>query len=314
MAKARTRLVRNLLNLLGYDLRRLQKTHIHDRNPGWKLDYETGFDGFETIIPRPVIEFDIIFRSCARVEVFGQDRKRLLGVPKSEVLLRCLNSLIHSINHASDLGLDTAIRLTVLDDHSSDECVQQINSLLKFARCETRYIALETTGNGPSVGSCYRWARDNARDIIYFVEDDYLHDERSIFETIKSYERLAAVLKSDIVLFPTDKPDLYRDIDQTQVFPGSHRHWRTIANTTFTSITSLKILKAHWASYIGLEKYGIDHDVTEETTLNHVYRTVPCLSPMPGLAVHFQQIDELSPFNDWQGWWDTFEISPAQND
>lgn len=313
MAKSRTKIVRKILTMLGYDLRRLQKTHIHASTPGWQLPHDKGFDGFETIIPRPVTHFDIVFRSCTRVEIFGQDRKRLLDQSKSEVMNRCLNSLIRSIDTAMLQGVDIPIRLVVLDDHSAEPFVAQIKTLLTHAPCETEFIALETTGNGPSVGEAYKWARKNSKDVIYFVEDDYLHEPNAIFEIIRSYERHAAVLGQDVTLFPTDMPDRYRHIEETQVFLGSHRHWRTIGNTTFTSITSIKILNAHWKSFIGLAQYGIDPEITEANTLQHIYKQVPCLSPMPSLALHYQQVDGLSPFTDWKKWWADAKTDPASS-
>ena len=265
--------------MLGYDLRRLQKTHVHTVTPAWHYPHDTGFDGFETIIPRPVTHFDIVFRSCTGVEISGQDRKRLLEQPKSEVMIRCLNSLIKSTDIAISRGVDIPIRLVVVDDHTDEPFITQIKTLLDEAPCETKFIALDTTGNKASVGEAYKWARENSKDVIYFVEDDYLHEPNAVFEIIRSYERLAAVLDQDLTLFPADMPERYRHIEKTQAFLGSHRHWRTISNTTFTSITSIEILK------------------------EQVYEKVPCLSPVPGLAVHCQQTDEISPFNDWRQWW-----------
>lgn len=313
MAKSRTQLVRKLLTKIGYDLRRLQKTNIHDTSPGWSLPHDAGFDGFETIIPRTVTHFDVIFRSCTRVEVFGQNRRRLLEVSKSDVMLRCLNSLIKSINLAILNGIDIPIRLIVMDDHSGDQFVSDVKEQLVSAHCVTRFNALEVTGNGPSVGEAYKWARDNSKDVIYFVEDDYLHDPVAIFEIIRSYERHAAVLDQDVVLFPADKPDRYRHIEQTQVFLGSHRHWRSIASTTFTSVTSINVLKKFWETYIQLAQYGIDPEVMEANTIDQIYKSVPCLSPLPGLALHFQQTDEISPFNDWQRWWADAKVEPTSS-
>ena len=311
MARSRTKFVRKILTMLGYDLRRLQKTHVHASTPGWHLPHDAGFDGFETIIPRAVTHFDIVFRSCTRVEIFGQDRKRLLDQPKSEVMVRCLNSLLKSIDHAQSEGVDIPIRLVIMDDHSAEPFIDQIKTLLDRASCETKFIALETTGNGPSVGEAYKWARKNSKDIIYFVEDDYLHEPNAILEIVRSYERHTAVLNQDVALFPTDMPDRYRHIEETQIFLGSHRHWRTIGNTTFTSIISIGILKDHWNSYIGLAQYGIDPEVTEANTLQPIYKEVPCLSPIPSLALHYQQVDGISPFSDWKKWWADAETDLA---
>ena len=124
MAKNRTRAVRWLLKKLGYDLRRLEKFHVHEWDPDSTLGQVPGLDSFEAVIPRPIRQFDILFRSCSRVEIFGQGRKRLLNAPKSEVLRRCLNSLVRSINHAVPKCGGVAITLKIFDDHSDSTCIE----------------------------------------------------------------------------------------------------------------------------------------------------------------------------------------------
>lgn len=303
MAKNRTRAVRWLLKKLGYDLRRLEKFRVHAWDPESTLGQEPGLDSFEAVIPRPVRHFDIMFRSCARVEIFGQSRKRLLGAPKSEVLTRCLNSLVRSINHAVAEGEGVAIRLTVLDDHSDPECIERMRAVLARCACPAELIELEVTGNGPSFGAVCRHARERATDVIYMVEDDYLHDVPAIHEMIESYARLSDLFGGDIVLFPSDRPGPYRHVESTQLVLGSHRHWRRLGETTATSVTTATLLDKYWDRYIALEQYGVDPDITEATTIYPIYNEVPCLAPVPSLAVHFQQLDEISPFVDWRQWW-----------
>jgi hypothetical protein len=303
MARNRTRAVRWLLKKLGYDLRRLEKFRVHAWDPESTLGQEPGLDSFEAVIPRPVRHFDIMFRSCARVEIFGQSRKRLLDASKTEVLARCLNSLVRSINHAMPECEGVAITLKVFDDHSDPACIERMQAILAGCACPTELIHLEVTGNGPSIGEVYRHAKVHATDVIYLVEDDYLHDVPAVREMIESYARLADLFGGDIVLFPSDRPGTYRHVEPTQLLLGSHRHWRRLGRTTFTSVTSANLLNRYWERYIALAQYGIDPDVTEATTIHPIYEEVPCLAPVPSLAVHFQQLDEISPFVDWRQWW-----------
>jgi hypothetical protein len=55
-------------------------------------------------------------------------------------------------------------------------------------------------------------------------------------------------------------------------------------------------------------RYGIDPGVSEANTINHVYKSMPCFSPLPSLAVHFQHLDTLSPYFDWRGWWEASAV------
>ena len=44
----------------------------------------------------------------------------------------------------------------------------------------------------------------NAEDLIYFVEDDYIHEKDSISEMIFTYERIASQINDEIVICPSD--------------------------------------------------------------------------------------------------------------
>lgn len=312
MAKPITRMLRKLANAMGYDLLRLQKTTIHPEAKSG-LGRGGGFDAFEPVLPRPVKSFDIVFRSCARVEIHGQaNRKRIVDAPKGELLARCLNSLVRSINHAVALIPSTRITLTILDDHSSPEYIAAIKAILSTAQCPTAFRSLENTGNGPSVGSALRHARSQFNDVVYFVEDDYLHVEHAVSEMILSYGRLASVLKQDeISLFPCDYPDRYRHIEPSLVLLGETMHWRTVRNSTFTVVTTRALLETYWDFYIGLEGYGVTPGVSEATTIERVYETVPCLAPVGSLAVHIQQFDSISPYIDWRQLWESSAFADA---
>lgn len=303
MAKPLTRLLRYLCNKMGYDLLRLQKTRLHHEAVSG-LGRGGGFDAFEAVVPREVKQFDIFLRSCARVNVFAQSRNRFIGVPKAEVILRCLNSLLRSIDFAKRQGVETKITLTVIDDHSDATFVDAAKALLARAACPTRFVPLEGTGVGASLKETYLLAKETAKDVMYFTADDYLHEERAVLEMVQSYGRLAAVLGQDPVLFPADYPERYRHVYPTFVLLGSHRHWRSTHGTTGADIISTRILHKYWNIYMAFSQYGLDPAVTEENTIDLILREVPCYSPLPSLAVHFQHFDTLSPYFDWRKWWE----------
>jgi hypothetical protein len=307
MAKPLTRLLRKLCNAMGYDLLRLQKTRIHPEAVSG-LGRGGGFDAFETVAPRAVRQLDIYLRSCARVEVFAQARGRFIGVPKCEVVVRCLNSLVRSIAYAKANGLETPIRLTVIDDHSSEDCVARIKAVLATAPCLTQFRPLEGTGVGASLTAMYRLARDEAEDLMYFTADDFLHEDRAILELVQSYGRLASVLNRDPVLFISDYPDRYKHVYPTHILLGSHRHWRSVHTTNGADTISRDILLKYWNLYEAFGNYGVDPAITEENTIDKIYHDVPCYSPLPSLAVHFQHFDTLSPYFDWEKWWESSKI------
>ena len=307
MAKPFTRLVRRLCNQIGYDFVRLQKTYLYEEALSG-LGRGGGLDAFEKTLPRPIKGFNIYFRSCGRVEIHGQNRGRFNGAPKAEVLLRCLTSLVKSINFAIDADLNVPIKLSIVDDHSSEEVMDSIRRVITHAKCLTSIYSLEEMGISFSFRRTYEIARSEDCDVIYFIEDDYLHDKHSILATVKSYELLSSIVKSDVILFPADYPALYRHINPSQILLGSDRHWRRISATTATQVVSQSLLRSNWSTYVKFSEYGKNPNVTEANTINRILNLVPGFSPLPALAVHFQQLDTISPFVDWQAWWDEADV------
>ena len=302
MAKPLTRLLRKLCNKMGYDLLRLQKTDIHPEAVSG-LGRGGGFDAFEAGAMREVKQLDIYLKTCARIDVFAQTRGRFIGVPKCELILRCLKSLIRSIAFAKAEKLEIPIRLNIIDDHSSDDCVTRIQAMLATSPCSARLLPLAGTGIGAALTESYRLAREEAKDLIYVTNDDYLYDEQAILEMVRSYKRLAGVLKQDPVLFVSDYPDRYKHVYPTHILLGSDRHWRGVHSTTGVDLLSRDILVKYWEIYMAFGRYGVDPSVTEANTIDRIYKEVPCYSPMPSLAVHLQHFDTLSPYFDWEKWW-----------
>ena len=50
---------------------------------------------------------------------------------------------------------------------------------------------------------------EDAEDLIYFVEDDYIHKKETITEMIFAYEKFNTIFSKDLILLPSDYPYLY---------------------------------------------------------------------------------------------------------
>ncbi len=50
--------------------------------------------------------------------------------------------------------------------------------------------------------------RDGKYDLLYFLEDDYIHEQNSLTEMLFSYEKFASLIKDELILCPTDFPYL----------------------------------------------------------------------------------------------------------
>lgn len=310
MARLQTRIIRALLRRLGYSLQRLQRVDIHDFDDGKGRGRGDGFDAFEPSLPRLVNHFDILLRSCSRASLDHPNRRRFMDVPKSVLTSTCLRSLVDSINYAVEKCGDTKTSLTLFDDHSDPEALDEVREILSKLTCTNRIISLEVTGNGASLKKTFTHARDACKDVVYCIEDDYLHDLSAVQELIDSYGRLSATLESDVVVLPYDYPEEYRRIVPTHVHLGSNRHWRRVWRSAGSFVTSSKVMKNYWENYLGLCSYGIDPDITEENTIDLIYKEIPCFSPLPTVAVHMQLIDHMSPFVPWQDWWKRYRELP----
>ena len=81
-----------------------------------------------------------------------------------------------------------------------------------------------------------------SEDLIYFVEDDYLHQHDAIEEMIFSYEKFSTIYKKDIIMCPADYPFLYSKLDQTNILAGNKKHWRKVNESLCTYLISRNIL------------------------------------------------------------------------
>ena len=69
-------------------------------------------------------------------------------------------------------------------------------------------------------------AKKEDADLIYFVEDDYIHTPSTITEMIFAYEKFNTIFSKDLILLPSDYPYLYSKDEDTKIYLGEKYHWR----------------------------------------------------------------------------------------
>ena len=137
-------------------------------------------------------------------------------------------------------------------------------------------------------------------DLIYFVEDDYIHSIDAIKEMILTYEKLSSMLKQELILCPTDYPYLYSKIENSKIFLGNKSHWRSIKETLCTFLMSKEMVIKYWDELTSTCKF--EHYPFEKP-FHKIYDKEYCLSPIPSLAIHLTNINSvfgLSPNIDWK--------------
>ena len=275
-------------------------------------------------ITSPVKSLTIILRTCASVNMLTQSKKRLFDQEKLEYTLRTLNSIIKSINFAREIFNNVNLELIIVDHNSEKPIVDKIKSILSNQFFKSRFIPLIVDGfkkdinpineknekvifnqisNMSNIHQSLLLAKES-NDLIYFVEDDYIHSIQAIKEMILTYEKLSSMLKSELILCPTDYPYLYSEIENTNIFLGDKHHWRSIKETLCTFLMSKEMVVKYWDELTSMCKF--EHYPFEKP-LHNIYEKEHCLSPIPSLAIHLTNINSvfgLSPNVDWKETWD----------
>ncbi len=280
-------------------------------------------------IKRKISSLDIILRTCASVNMLSQSKKRVFDNPKSVYSLKTLISLINSINYNKEIVSKIKIKLTVIDYNSENEIKTKIKDILSKQTFDTNFLNLDidkyekliskinqegqtVTKNQISNMSNIHQSLDlakNCEDLVYFVEDDYIHKLETIEEMIFAYERISSQLNRELILCPSDYPYLYNNIHNTKIFLGNKYHWRSVRESLCTFLTSKKIIHQHWEKFTSACK--IEHYPFEKP-FHDIYEKEMCLSPIPSLVVHFTNINSiygLSPFINYKNLWEENEIN-----
>ena len=272
----------------------------------------------EVKISRKVKSILVLFRTNSNIEIWDQNKKRLFELPKIEYTLRSLNSLLKSINFCKEKYPDVKIKLIIIDDNTDEANLNKIKNLTNNNNFDINITKLnhdkyrkvikeqkneQTYSNLSSLLCCYEVAKENADDLVFFVEDDYLHFEPMMEEMIASYERISSQINSEIFMCPADYPYLYMNNQKTNILIGNKRHWRTVNETLCTFMTSKIFLEKYWDNFY---KTCLDRHDPFEKYINEVYKSEICISPLKSLSVHFTNVNSsygLSPFIDYKKLW-----------
>ena len=271
----------------------------------------------EVKITRKVKSILIVIRVNTEIEVWDQNKRRLFEKPKIEYSIRSIKSLINSINYCQSKYLDLKIKTIILDDSSKIENLDKIKEIIKDVNGEIisldtkkfeakikKQKTQQTFSNLASLFQCFEIGKEIGEDLIFFIEDDYLHFETMLEEMIATYERVSSQVGKDIFMCPADYPYLYMNNEKTNILIGNKRHWRTITKTLCTFLTSKKLLDLYWENFT---KNCEDRHDPFEKYINEIYKNEFCISPLKSLSVHLTNVNSsygLSPFINYKNLWD----------
>ena len=333
-----------LIRKFGYEV--IDQANLHIPSKDLDANQNLSENGKQTIsIPlgktetlRKIKSLSVIIRSYTFGDVndnqvmLDQNKKRVFEFPKIEYTLRTINSVIKSCELAKEYFKNVNIKIIITDDKSSKESLDRMDRILKKSDLKTDLINLkedefndqiktiDTEGknisknmisNMRNLFKSIQIAETEETDLFYFLEDDYIHTKEAITEMLFTYEKISSQLNQELFLCPADYPYLYSSIDDSKIFFGNMRHWRSVNETLITFLTSKKMI-IKYLTELKLMSTVRHHPM--EFRLHEIYKKEYCISPIPSLAMHATNINStygLPPNFNWKKIWDENEVPDA---
>ncbi len=265
----------------------------------------------ETLITRKVKGLDIIIRTCTSVHLVTQNKKRIFEKDKYDYTFRTINSLIKSARDLKEKFKNIKINFTILDAGSSKKDFDKIVSKISNSGFKNKCVSFENLDklkdamakNMTSMLYSFNYSK-NCEDLIYYVEDDYIHKTDSLAEMLFAYEKFSSIFQKEIFLLSTDYPYLYKKINDSNILIGENTHWRSVKESLLTFMTSKKMIEKY---LVELTDMATNVSDPFEKNLHEIYNKEICLSPIPSLSIHCTNINSvfgMSPNVNFKKLWE----------
>jgi hypothetical protein len=203
------------------------------------------------------------------------------------------------------------LKFTIIDVNSPEADINKVLTMLSKEGFKIQHFNIkkgEDTKNNmastmATIQKSFECAK-NCHDLIYFVEDDYIHKTEALTEMLFAYEKFSSIFKNEIFLLSTDYPYLYKKMNNSNILIGENTHWRTVKESLLTFMTSKKMIEKHYDKLI--EMATIESKPFEKN-LHEIYEQEKCFSPIPSLSLHCTNVNSvfgLSPNINVKKLWD----------
>ncbi len=292
--KKQSKLKRFLLKL--FNVYAFEKETLNIVNPNYKNDSKNFFkindkslllsSGYLNL-KRKINYLDIFFRYSPSNPLWNStDRwKRIIpGIDKKILIKVCIISLKESIlSFLKNNKIN--ININLISDNSNEDFDEELKKILDNENFNINFYKSKIEGNRGSYLECCDQAI-NAKDLIFFIEDDYLFEKNLIEELIFTYSRMSTLLNKDIFLCPSDYPFFYDSEYQTSLFIGKDHRWRYVNESLLTLVFSRSILNKYKNK---IRQVGEIENFPFEKPLHQIFNEVPCLAPVSSLSYHLSR-------------------------
>ena len=189
--------------------------------------------------------------------------------------------------------------LEIIADNCSKETLQMITKY-----CHPNRITSVSIGHGAGT---FNLALDKAlkyddNEIIYFIENDYLHKPGADDVLVEGFKLGAGYVSlydcPDKYLDPRDGGNPYCDggAEDTRVYLSNSCHWKLTNSTTMTFASKVKTLKEDESILRSFTQGSYPRDFDMFLALRDKNRSL--ITPLPGYSTHGETA-WLSPLTDW---------------
>ncbi len=254
-------------------------------------------------LTRKINNLDIYFRYSPNVNLWNSTNgwKRIIPDINKEILIYVsLISLLDSISYFQENNnLDISLHLVA--DNSNEKFDNNLTKLASDKNISVYYHKSKIPGNRGSYLECCDQA-ENAKDLIFFIEDDYLFEKRCIDELLITYSRISTILKRDIFACPSDYSFFYDSLYNTSLLIGKDYKWRIVSETLLTFMFSKEIYDKYKSS---IRLVGEKKNIPFEKPLHDVYKSEICIAPINSLSYHISRsVPAVS--ENWEEVWNYY--------
>lgn len=262
---------------------------------------------------------NVVLRTCDKASLASN---RI--VPKDECVKRCYKSLVTSLTNYGN-----SFSLHVIDDDSSAETKEFLHTY--FPEATIHDVIVDPAVQFKDVKQKSRYSLKIALDyiselpddeLVYLVEDDYLHYPNSIETMINARSYLENIsVDISIGIFPQDFNQLYyhpqNPFNETYVYPcivlpGPDRYYRSTWFTHESFLIPVSLFKKYKEQFYTLLDIGTLEGYWEGNTISKVWQQpeVKMMMPMKTLAIHLGEAKDISFYvNDLEELWEQNKIS-----